>query len=114
MAKFAPLMPMSASMYFCRKTRRAIIVSSSGSFVGTSAHFALEQLADLAARQVHRTEKRNDTALRGEAARCIRRDRFDDLVTFRLQRVVEVNLLAVIAFDLTMQRAFFSRQSFTM
>jgi len=40
-----------------------------GSFVGVLAEFALEQFADLAARQVASRETRCDTALRGEAGR---------------------------------------------
>ena len=39
MAKFAPLIPMSAARYFWRITPRAIIVSASGSLVAAAPSF---------------------------------------------------------------------------
>ena len=93
MAKFAPVMPTSAWRYFFRITRRATIVSSSGSSDGASLSFFWNRSLDLAARQVHRGEHEVIRRLFAELDDEFAQVGLDDFVARLLHRVVEMDFL---------------------
>ena len=92
-AKLAPVMPASASRYFRRSTRRAIMVSSSGLSVGSAPSSRVKSAPTSVRREVHGREDdvvgRLPPQLHDELAEV----GLHDLHARRLDRLAEADLL---------------------